>query len=61
LFDTDNDVLEDGHGYVMDICSIADGNDVFTDEFILKWLKQKRPIKKIKGNGNLGRKNVLFI
>jgi hypothetical protein len=52
LFDINDKVLTSKRGYVLDINFIADGESVFSDEFIEKWLKQARPIAQLKGDGD---------
>lgn len=52
LLDVNDKVLKKNKGYVLDVDYIADGNEEFSDEFIEKWLKEVRPIKQLKGDGD---------
>ncbi len=59
LFDEQNDVVVNRHGYVMDISYIADGDNEFADDFIENWIRRKSPIKRLKGNGDFRSKECL--
>lgn len=59
LFDNENEAIKEIHGYILDISRIGAGNDVLTDSFIENFLKKKRPIKKLKGDGDFRSKECL--
>lgn len=52
LRDNKNRIVKRCRGYVLDVSSIENGSNEFTDEFIESWLKENRPIKRLKGNGD---------
>lgn len=52
LFDSDNEVIKHGRGYVLDVSNVGNGDEEFSDEYIKKWMKLTRPVKKLKGNGD---------
>lgn len=52
LYDENCNILKKHRGYIIDVNYISDGVDEFSDEFIEKWLKEKRPIKRLNGDGD---------
>lgn len=52
LFDSDGEQLKTGQGYVMDIRKFCDIEDEIPDDFVEDILKNKKYIKKLKGDGD---------
>ena len=52
LKDNNNRKITPNRGYVLDVNYISNDYIEFTDDFIEKWLKDNRPIKRLKGNGD---------
>lgn len=52
LFDYDNEEVVNTRGYVLDVSDIGDKDNELSDEFIENWLKRKRLIRKLKGDGD---------
>lgn len=59
LFDENNDVLQNKHGYVMDVKRIGKGKDELSDDFVAQWLRKVCIIKKLKGNGDFRSKECV--
>lgn len=38
--------------YILDVSFISGGVEIFSDEFINYWLKENKPIRRLKGNGD---------
>lgn len=52
LFDTDNEPLQKGQGYVLDVKKFCDINEELSDEYIADFLTNSKYIKKLKGDGD---------
>lgn len=52
LFDSENNPLEKGHGYVLDVRRFCDVDDVIPDEYITSYLRKNRLIKRLVGDGD---------
>lgn len=59
ISDTENEPLRCGRGYVMDVCKFAEGEGVFSDEFIESWLRKTSLIKRLKGDGDFRSKECV--
>lgn len=59
LFDYDNEEIINTRGYVLNISHIGTGGDELSDDFIENWIKSKRPIKKLKGDGDFRSKECI--
>lgn len=59
FFDNENKKVVKTHGYVLDISHIESKEDQLTDEFIENWLRNNRPIKKLKGDGDFRSKECI--
>lgn len=52
LYDDSFNIIKSGRGYVLDVSFISDVLEEFSDEYIVKWIKEIHPIKSLKGNGD---------
>jgi len=52
LHDQNNEKLSNRNGYVLDVYKFVEGNEIISDEFINKFLKNSKCIKKLSGNGD---------
>lgn len=52
LFDTADEVVVSGNGYVLDVERFGEGTEEFSDEFVAEFLKNTKVIKKLEGNGD---------
>ena len=59
LFDIEEELLLEKQGYVIDVNYIADGTEEFSDPFITQWLRETKPIKKLKGDGDFRSKECI--
>ena len=59
FFDNENKKIVKSHGYVLDISHIESEDEQLSDEFIENWLKNNRPIKKLKGDGDFRSKECI--
>ena len=52
FFDTENEIVQPGQGYVLDVTRFCDVEEEIPDDFISNFLKKNRVVKKLKGNGD---------
>lgn len=59
LFDNENEAIMESHGYILSVTKIGKGNEILTDDDVEKFLRIKRPIKKLKGDGDFRSKECV--
>ena len=59
LFDNENEAIMECHGYILSITKIGMGHEILTDEYVEQFLRSKRPIKKLKGDGDFRSKECI--
>lgn len=52
LLDNNNEPLSNKHGYILDVVKFENGHKIISEEYIEKWLKNTKCIKKLKGDGD---------
>lgn len=59
LFDNENEAIRECHGYILNVSKIGKGDEVLSDDYVEQYLKKKRPIKKLKYDGDFRSKECV--
>lgn len=59
LFDNNNHVLVKENGYVLDVSNVGEGEEVFSEEYIMKFLEGSKSIRRLKGDGDFRSKECI--
>ena len=59
LFDNEDELIMESHGYLLSVNKIGKGNEILSDEYVEQFLRTKRPIKKLKGDGDFRSKECI--
>ena len=59
LFDNENELIMESHGYLLSVTKIGKGNEILSDEYVEQFLRTKRPIRKLKGDGDFRSKECI--